>query len=203
MRKPRIALAGVLVVAIGLAAAVALLARDDDGSSETAAEPEVALLAASSGAITEDKLPQGFEKTPTVELDGKEWSFDDVPGHYWKVLDDRGFAVALHFQTEEPFKWAKDVPAGELLYMVYAIPGNCGDGSFEKASKSPDASIVGPLPAGFDHWHALVGGGSETGHWLMHIPVRDFTLAGPEGNPMTGTEVKAANPGFIPVCDIR
>jgi len=90
----------------------------------------------------------------------------------------------LHFQSDKPFKWAEDVPKGELLYMVYAIPDNCGNGSFAQASKSENASIVGKLPAGFDRWHALVGGGSTTGHWLVHTAVRDFTLAGPPGNPM-------------------
>jgi len=91
------------------------------------------------------------------------------------VLADRGFAVGLHFQSDKPFKWAEDVPKGELLYMVYAIPGNCGNGSFAQASKSENASIVGKLPAGFDHWHALVGGGSTTGHWRMHTAVRLHT----------------------------
>ena len=95
------------------------------------------------------------------------------------------------------------MPEGELLYMVYAIPGSCGNGSFAQASKAPDATAVGPLPGGFDHWHALVGGGSKTGHWLMHIPVRDFTFAGEDGNPMAGTKVEAGIPGFMPVCDIR
>jgi len=33
--------------------------------------------------------------------------------------------------------------------------------------------------------------------------VGDFTLDGTPGNPMAGTEVKAGNPGFMPVCDIR
>jgi hypothetical protein len=126
-----------------------------------------------------------------------------VPGHYWKVLEDRGFAVGLHFQSDKPFKWAEDAPEGELLYIVYAIPGNCGNGSFEQASKARNASIVGPLPAGFDHWHGLVGAGPKRGHWLMHTAVRDFTLAGPPGNPMAGTKVEAGQPGFMPVCDIR
>lgn len=171
------------------------------GNNDEPSQPQAS--ATQTAAIVESKLPEGFEKTPTVEVDGKEWRFDDVPGHYWKVLDDRGFTVGLHFQTDKPFKWAEDVPKGELLYLVYAIPGSCGDGSFAKASKASDASIVGPLPAGFDHWHGLVGGGSETGHWLMHVPVRDFTFAGEEGNPLAGTKVKAANPGFVPVCDIR
>jgi len=192
-----------------LALAVGACGGDDDSgdgskAAEETSKQEVAGVAASSStSITEDNLPAGFKAAPTIELGGKKWTFDKIPGHYWKVLDARGYAVGLHFQSQKPFKWAEDVPKGELLYMVYAIPGNCGDGSFAQASKSENASIVGKPPAGFDHWHALVGGGSTTGHWLMHTAVRDFTLAGPPGNPMAGTGVKAGNPGFMPVCDIR
>lgn len=189
------------------AAAAAMLAfagcgGDDESESAVSAAPDAAASAVPAG-ITESRIPAGFEKTPKITLGGKEWTFDDVPGHYWKVLDDRGYAVGLHFQTDKPFPWAKDAEPGELLYMVYAIPGNCGDGSFARAAKSDKATIVGKPPAGFDHWHGLVGGKSRTGHWLMHIPVRDFTLAGPPDNPMDGTPVKAGNPGFMPVCDIR
>ena len=175
---------------------------DDDGGA-TASSAQAQSAQSALAGVSEAKLPDGFEKTPTVDIDGKEWTFDDVPGHYWKVLDERGYAMGLHFQTSEPFPWAEDARNGELLYIVYAIPGNCGDGSFAKAVKSEDATIVGKTPAGFDHWHGLVGAGPEVGHWLMHIAVRDFTLAGPPGNPMEGTPVKAGNPGFMPVCDIR
>ncbi len=193
----------VLGAAAAATLAVAGCGGDDDESGEGAGTAK-----SSSSAfvgITEADLPEGFEKTAKITLKGKEWTFDNVPGHYWKVLDDRGYAVGLHFQTDTPHKWAQDpdIKKGTLLYIVYAIPGNCGDGSFAKASKSRNASIVGRLPAGFDHWHGLVGGGSKTGHWLMHIPVRDFTMAGPPDNPMDGTPVKAGTPGFMPVCDIR
>jgi hypothetical protein len=187
----------------GVAATAALIAGcggDDDGDGQAAQQSASTAPAA---GISEDKLPAGFTKTPTVRQNGKEWTFDDVPGHYWKVIDDSGYAVALHFQTDEPFPWAKDVEKGELLYLVYAIPGNCGTGNFERAVKSKDATILGPTPGGFDHWHGLVGAGPKAGHWLMHIPVRDFTMAGPPGNPMDGTPVKAGTPGFMPVCDIR
>jgi hypothetical protein len=187
---------------VGAAAAAALIAGcggDDDGDGQ-AAQPA---SAAPRAGISEDKLPSGFTKTPTVMQNGKEWTFDNVPGHYWKVLDDAGYAVGLHFQTDKPFPWAKDVEKGELLYLVYAIPGNCGNGSFEQAVKSKHATILGPTPGGFDHWHGLVGAGPKAGHWLMHIPVRDFTMAGPPDNPMDGTPVKAGTPGFMPVCDIR
>jgi hypothetical protein len=99
------------------------------------------------------------------------------------VLDDRGHAVGLLFQSDKPFKSAEDVPKGELLYFVYAIPGNCGNGSFEQASKARNASIVGPLPAGSDHWATAWSAPDRSGgHWLMHTAVRDFTLAGPPGN---------------------
>ena len=197
-RRGRAGLLGVLVLALGLAAC-----GDDDSDDGNGAAAGSGDEAAAVASISEDNLPEGFEKTPTVEQGSKEWRFDDVPGHYWKVLDERGFAVGLHFQSDEPFKWAEDVPMGELLYIVYAIPGNCGNGSFEQASKARNASIVGPLPAGFDHWHGLVGTGPKRGHWLMHTAVRDFTLAGPPGNPMAGTKVEAGQPGFMPVCDIR
>jgi hypothetical protein len=191
-------LLGILVLALGLTAC-----GDDDSDDGNGATAGSGNEAAAVASISEENLPDGFEKTPTVEQGGKEWRFDDVPGHYWKVLDDRGYAVGMHFQSDEPFKWAEDVPKGELLYMVYAIPGNCGNGSFEQASKARNASIVGPLPAGFDHWHGLVGAGPKRGHWLMHTAVRDFTLAGPPRNPMAGTKVEAGQPGFMPVCDIR
>jgi hypothetical protein len=198
-RRGRAGLLGILVLALGLGAC----GGDDDSDDGDGAAAGSGNEAAAVASISEDNLPDGFEKTPTVEQGGKEWRFDDVPGHYWKVLDERGYAVGLHFQSDEPFKWAEDVPKGELLYIVYAIPGNCGNGSFEQASKARNASIVGPLPAGFDHWHGLVGAGPKRGHWLMHNAVRDFTLAGPPGNPMAGTKVEAGQPGFMPVCDIR
>jgi hypothetical protein len=197
-RRGGAGLVGMLVVALGLGAC-----GDDDSGDGNGAAAEGLGDAAAVASISEENLPEGFEKTPTVEQGGKEWRFDDVPGHYWKVLDDRGFAVGLHFQSDKPFKWAEDARKGELLYIVYAIPGNCGNGSFEQASKARNASIVGPLPAGFDHWHGLVGAGPKRGHWLMHTAVRDFTLAGPPGNPMAGTKVEAGQPGFMPVCDIR
>jgi hypothetical protein len=199
-RRGRAGLLGILVLALGLGACGG---DDDSGDGNGAAAEGSGGETAAVASISEENLPEGFEKTPTVEQDGKEWRFDDVPGHYWKVLDERGYAVGLHFQSDKPFKWAEDVPKGELLYIVYAIPGNCGNGSFESASKAQNASIVGPLPAGFDHWHGLVGAGPKSGHWLMHTAVRDFTLAGPPGNPMAGTQVEAGQPGFMPVCDIR
>ena|SRR5215207_3335371 len=198
-RRGRAGLLGILVLALGLGAC----GGDDDSDDGDGAAAGSGNEAAAVASISADNLPDGFEKTPTVEQGGKEWRFDDVPGHYWKVLDERGYAVGLHFQSDQPFKWAEDVPKGELLYIVYAIPGNCGNGSFEQASKARNASIVGPLPAGFDHWHGLVGAGPKRGHWLMHTAVRDFTLAGPPGNPMAGTKVEAGQPGFMPVCDIR
>jgi hypothetical protein len=198
-RRGRAGLVGILVMVLGLGAC----GDDDSGDGNGGAAAGSGEEAAAVASISEDNLPEGFEKTPTVEQGGKDWRFDDVPGHYWKVLDERGFAVGLHFQSDKPFKWAEDVPKGELLYMVYAIPGNCGNGSFERASMAANASIVGPLPAGFDHWHGLVGAGPKRGHWLMHTAVRDFTLAGPPGNPMAGTGVDAGQPGFMPVCDIR
>jgi hypothetical protein len=187
-----------LVAAVATVTLAAGCGDDDDQAAEPTAAP-----AAAPAGITEDNLPEGFTKTPTVTQNGKEWTFDDVPGHYWKVLDDAGYAVGLHFQTDEPFPWAKDIEKGELLYLVYAIPGNCGNGSFEQAVKSKNATILGPTPGGFDHWHGLVDAGPKAGHWLMHIPVGDFTMAGPPGNPMDGTAVKAGTPGFMPVCDIR
>jgi hypothetical protein len=189
---------GLAAAAVSMMLFAACGGDDQDGEPQ----PQPASAAVTPG-ISEDELPAGFEKTPTVMQDGKEWTFDDVPGHYWKVLDDQGYAVGLHFQTDEPFPWAKDVEKGELLYLVYAIPGNCGDGSFGQAVKSKDATILGPTPGGFDHWHGLVDAGPKAGHWLMHIPVRDFTMAGPPDNPMDGTPVKAGTPGFMPVCDIR
>jgi hypothetical protein len=189
-----------LAGAVAAAALIGGCGGDDDGDG---GEPAQQAAAAPAAGITEDSLPQGFTKTPMVKQNGKEWTFDNVPGHYWKVLDDSGYAVGLHFQTDEPFPWAKDVEKGELLYLVYAIPGNCGNGSFEQAVKAKDATILGPTPGGFDHWHGLVGAGPKAGHWLLHIPVRDFTMAGPPGNPMDGTPVKAGSPGFMPVCDIR
>ena len=200
MRRGGAGLLGILVLALGLGACGG---DDDSGDGNGAAAEGSGSEAAAVASISEENLPEGFEKTPTVEQGGREWRFDDVPGHYWKVLDDRGYAVGLHFQSDKPFKWAEDVPKGELLYIVYAIPGNCGNGSFEQASKAQHASVVGPLPAGFDHWHGLVGAGPKRGHWLMHTAVRDFTLAGPPGNPMAGTKVEAGQPGFMPVCDIR
>ena len=169
-RRGQAVLLGLLVVGLGLTAC-----GDDDDSGDA----QQASARAGVASITEEHLPEGFEKAPTVEVGGKKWRFDNVPGHYWKVLDHRGFAVGLHFQSDKPFKWAEDAP------------------------KSADASIGGRPPAGFDHWHGLVGAGPKAGHWLLHTAVRDLTLAGPPGNPMAGTKVEAGQPGFMPVCDIR
>jgi len=188
---------------VGVAAAMTLIAGCGDDDDDGQAQQQQPAAAAAPPGISEEELPEGFTNTPTVRQNGKEWTFDNVPGHYWKVLDETGYAVGLHFQTDEPFPWAKDVEKGELLYLVYAIPGNCGNGSFEQAVKSKNATILGPTPGGFDHWHGLVDAGPKAGHWLMHIPVRDFTMAGPPGNPMDGTSAKAGTPGFMPVCDIR
>lgn len=160
--------------------------------------------ATASGApgITEANLPTGFTKTPAVSVNGKQYRFAAIPGHYWKVLDKRGYAVGLHFQTDKPFPWAKGVAKGELLYMIYAIPGTCGDGNYAKAVKAPNATIQGKVPPGFDHWHAFQGGGSKVGTWDTHIAARDFTFAGPSGNPFGGKRISAGSPKFLPVCDI-
>lgn len=195
------------LAAIAIAAGLVLVAcggDDDDGASATTAAPHEAGLITSNGKlVTEDKLPDGFEKTPTATVLGQELVFDDIPGHYWKVLDD-GFAIGLHFQSDEPFAWAEDIPAGELLYIVYAIPGQCPNANFEAGLENPEATVLGTTPPpGFDHWHGMVGGGADVGHWLTHIAVRDFTFAGMEGNPMEGMEVKGGNAGFMPVCEPR
>jgi len=186
----------VLLVAAGVAVACG---GDDEGEERAAASQPTS----SQVGITEDNLPPGFSKAPTVEVDGKQYRFDNIPGHYWKVLDPRGYAIGLHFQTDKPFPWAQDVPKGELLYLIYAVPGTCGDGNYAKAVEAPDATAFGPVPPGFDHWHAFVGGGSRVGTWYTHIAVRDFTLAGPPGNPFEGEKINAGEPKFLPVCDIR
>lgn len=180
-----------ITVIVGATAVTAFASGGSSGSSRV--NPE---------SITEANLPPGFTRSPSVVVAGKRYRFDSIPGHYWKVLDKRGFAIGLHFQTDKPFPWAKDVPKGELLYMIYAIPGNCGDGNYARAVRSNTASVYGKLPPGFDHWHAFVGGGSEVGTWYTHIPVRSFTFAGPPGNPLEGGKITAGTPKFIPVCDI-
>ncbi len=180
------------LMAIGATAAVAT--RSDAA--------DAAPLAATQEGITEDNLPAGFTATPGVVVNGRRYRFAAIPGHYWKVLDKRGYAIGLHFQTDKPFAWAKNVARGELLYMIYAIPGTCGDGNYAKAVKAPNATVQGKVPPGFDHWHAFQGGGSKLGTWYTHIPVRDFTFAGPAGNPFEGKRISAGSPQFLPVCDI-
>lgn len=183
-----------------------LVAACTRGAASSPASPSAGIegVPEALATVTEATLPAGFEKAPTLDVGGKTYTFDVIPGHYWKVLDPGGFAIGLHFQSAEPFRWARaDVPTGTLLYVMYAIPGSCGTGNYAQAVKAADASIVGSLPPGFEHWHALVGGGSTIGHWLAHIPVRSFTFAGPPGNPLEGTQVTAGVPGFIPVCDVR
>lgn len=182
-----------------LVAASAAAAFGREGSS--AAKPARAFAGNPIG-ITEANLPPGFTKSPTVTVDGKRYRFDAIPGHYWKLLNKQGFAIGLHFQTDKPFPWAKGVTKGQLLYIIYAIPGTCGDGNYARAVRSPRATIYGGVPPGFDHWHAFRGGGSRVGTWLTHIAVRDFTLAGPPGNPAAGTKITAGTPKFIPVCDV-
>lgn len=182
----------------GVVAAVLVLAAcggDEDNPGAASGSSKLA-------TVTEDALPPGFEAAPMVELDGKQWEFDTIPGHYWKVLDD-GYAVGLHFQSEDPFRWAEDAGDNELLYIVYAIPGSCPGGNFDKAVGESDVSAVGGVLPGFDHWHGVLGAGPKQGHWLMHMPVRDFTLAGPPGNPLEGEEIIAGTPEFIPICEPR
>jgi len=191
---------GRLVVAISAAGLLAAACSAEEPNTAQPAAAEEA-VPAEFATVTEDTVPAGFEKVPEVEFGGKTWKFDDIPGHYWKVLDDEGYAVGLHFQSTEPFEWAHDVPAGELLYVVYAIPGTCPGGNFDKSVDRDDVTITGPVPPGFDHWHGVVGAGPKYGHWLLHYPVRDFKLAGPPGNPMDGMEITAGTPKFMPICE--
>lgn len=184
---------------VSVAAAVLLAACGGNGDVDDSAAPAAAAQLAT---VTEDALPPGFEAAPMVQLDGKQWEFDTIPGHYWKVLDN-GYAVGLHFQSEDPFRWAKDAEDNELLYVVYAIPGNCPGGNFDKSVTQEDVSDVGGVPPGFDHWHGVIGAGPKQGHWLMHMPVRDFVLEGPPGNPMDGEEITAGIPEFMPICEPR
>lgn len=184
-------------MALALVAAACSDAGEDDtgNGNEQAAAAEFATL-------TADELPEGFEPAPEVEFGGKTWEFDTIPGHFWKVLDEEtGHAVGLHFQTTEPFPWAHDVPEGELLYLVYALPGRCPGGNFDKSVTRDDVTLTGSVPPGFDHWHGVVGAGPKFGHWLMHMPVRDFKLAGPPGNPMDGMEITGGVPQFMPICE--
>jgi hypothetical protein len=196
-RRPRVG----WIVAAAVLLVSAACARDESGTTATggeSSEKEAAALA----TVTEDALPAGFEAAPTATVDGQQMKFDAIPGHYWKVIDDN-FAIGLHFQSEKPFKWARDAGDNELLYIVYAVPGSCKGLNFQAGLAAADATAVGkPLP-GFDHWHGLVGdkGAGDRGHWLMHIPVRNFTFAGMEGNPFEGKQITSGEPGFIPVCE--
>lgn len=189
-------------LALGSLAATLAIAGCGEGGEETSAGGQER---ASAGleSITEDNVPAGFEPAPEVKVDGQTMRFDEIPGHYWHLLDDDGTAVGFHFQEEGEAPSAEGVEPGELLYIVQAIPGNCGDGNYGEAIESADATEGGGVPPGFDHWHAFVDGGSERGTWLSHIPVRDFTFAGPPDNPLEGTEIKTGQPKFLPVCDIR
>ncbi len=185
-----------LILTVAVAALAAGPAAVAFGAGEAQTTPAAAPV------VTEATLPAGFTKTPAVKVNGKQYRFAEIPGHYWKVLSKSGYATGLHFQTEKPFPWAKDVPKGDLLYMMYAIPGTCGNGNYAKAIKAPNATIQGKVPPGFDHWHAYQGGGSKVGSWYSHTAVRDFTFAGPSGNPFEGKKILAGVPGFLPVCDI-
>jgi hypothetical protein len=189
-----------LLALLAVAGVAAGCGGGDEGDGSAAASQPASSPAE---GITEDNLPPGFSKAPTVEIEGKEYRFDDIPGHYWKLLDSRGYAIGLHFQTDRPFPWAQNVAKGQLLYLIYAVPGTCGDGNYAEAVKAPDATAFGPVPPGFDHWHAFVGGGSRVGTWYTHIAVRDFNLAGPPGNPFEGEKINAGEAKFLPVCDIR
>jgi hypothetical protein len=120
------------------------------------------------------------------------------------VLDDN-YVVGLHFQSEEPFKWAKDAGDNDLLYVVYSIPGSCKGLNYQAGVASADSTPGGAPPPRVDHWHGLIGdkGAGEKGHWLMHVPVRDFTFGGMPGNPFDGKKisVNSDEPWFIPVCE--
>ncbi len=188
-----------LVTLLTVSLIAAACGSADDSSNDAASDDTASEFA----VVTEDNLPEGFSADPSfTEPNGTKRQFVNIPGHYWKVIDDRGFAIGLHFQTDVPFPWAKDVAKGELLYIINAIPGTCGDGNYAEAIKSPNATIAGPLLPGFDHWHGYVDGGSTDGSWYEHIAVRDFEFAGPPENPFEGKQINAGTPGFLPVCDV-
>lgn len=193
--RPQFWLSLSIAVVAGATAAAAFAGGGASGGSRSG-------LGVDPGSISEANLPPGFRKTPAVTVNGKRYRFADIPGHYWKVLGRRGFAIGLHFQTDKPFPWAKGVAKGQLLYLIYAVPGTCGDGNYAKAVKAPNATVYGRVPPGFDHWHAFQGGGSRVGTWYTHIPVRTFAFAGPPGNPFAGERITAGTPKFLPVCDI-
>jgi hypothetical protein len=180
--------------------------NDDKDAAGKSGEQQRAQLATEidgGKTVTEDKLPAGFEPAPTVTIDGQQFKFDTIPGHYWKPLDN-GYAIGLHFQSEKPFRWAKDAGDNDLLYLVYAVPGRCRGLNYQAGLAAADATSAGKLQPGFDHWHGLIGdkGAGERGHWLMHLPVRDFTFAGMAGNPFDGKQISiSGQPWFMPVCE--
>ncbi|MEW6473846.1 MAG: hypothetical protein AB1679_16460 [Actinomycetota bacterium] len=194
-----------LVLALAVLLVGAACGNDDEKAAQEEPEQKTAQLATEkAGGISEDKLPPGFEPAPMVTIDGQQFKMDTIPGHYWKALDN-GYAVGLHFQSEQPFKWAQDAGDNELLYLVYAIPGTCKGLNFTAGLKSAESTPGGAPPPRFDHWHGLLGdkGAGEKGHWLMHLPVRDFTFAGMAGNPFDGKKISITNndPWFMPVCE--
>jgi hypothetical protein len=71
-------LLGILVFALGLGACGG---DDDSDDGNGAAADGSGNEAAAVASISEEDLPAGFEETPTVEQGGKEWRFDDGPGH--------------------------------------------------------------------------------------------------------------------------
>ncbi|CAN5873195.1 hypothetical protein BH23ACT11_BH23ACT11_31130 [soil metagenome] len=126
----------------------------------------------------------GFERAPTIDVDGEDYYFagapdgpggaTDIPGHYWEqTAPDR--LVGKHYNTGPfgaPQWWSSDAAAGELLYIVDAV--------IDTWSEDKAAAYAA---RGYVHYHELVSASDGTLHptkvaWLKHTARTSFTLDG-------------------------
>jgi len=134
--------------------------------------------------------PEGYTDKITLAVDGKDYSYGSIPGHFWKK-DGEDKVVGVQYNGDKPFPWASDVAADTKLYDVEGVVGTCKNGY--QADK--------PQQAGFVHFHST-NEDKNVGYWLKHTAVTDFTWAGPSGNPDVGRKVAVGTDNQFPnICE--
>ncbi|MFQ6106762.1 MAG: hypothetical protein ACE5QF_04150 [Thermoplasmata archaeon] len=130
----------------------------------------------SAAGLTADKVPNGYEQEPIIEVEGVSYYFagppflHDIPGHYWNVNGNH--ITGLHFnEGAMPSFWASSIEEGALLFKVDGIIGY------------NDGSMI-PTQPGYVHWHELVPVDPsmpydpDIGVFLKHTAVDHFYFEG-------------------------